>query len=466
MRADASLPDLGGPSGTQLTDQQQQTFRNAFLRTLYQSHRVNTDPVLNQWLSSLGQQLAQYAQLPQRPVFLLINSPEINAFAGPGGIIGIHTGLIQAAERTDEVAAVLAHELAHLQQRHLLRRIEQGRYNNLATLATLMAAILIGQKDPQAGMAIIYSGQGLSTKNQLAFSRRHETEADAVGIQILADTGFDPLAMADFFDKLHQHSRTNSGPDMEILRTHPVSSHRLADALARAQKLTATASRKPFKEQLPFIKLRINPQPLASDSDNCTQYYRQLLHKRSSSPQHPCTRDNWLVALEQALVSPKPWRQLKTLHSRYPNNGAIALALADLAPSTETAIAALDSWQQFPPPLQVLMLRKLAQLHKNLGNTAASQLYAALAAKQQGHINKSQALSAQIDPDKLSAKQRLLLQTLVSKVKKGTKPPHPKQNFISSLNIAMTSPLKTLAFAGGLSNLMLQEQRLAQKLSS
>ncbi len=461
------LPDLGSQAQQTLSPDQQRAFRAAFLRTLYESHQVNTDPVLNQWLNELGHQLAQYAELSQPPVFLPINSPQINAFAGPGGIIGIHTGLILAAENTDEVAAVIAHELAHVQQRHLLRRLQNTSQNNLAALASIMAALLIGRENPQAGFATFYTGQALSAQQQLAYSRHHETEADAVGIKILAQAGFDPKAMATFFDKLHQQGLTDSIHLPEILRTHPVSAHRLSDALNRAERLPPSTTSHPPNEYLPYIQARLNPNMRATSPSCIAAYLKSLKHKSVTFPQS-CISQNWIIHLAHAKQQANTFKALKALIQMWPRNSAIRLNAAQAAPSPQQAIQILSSWQTYPAPLRTLMLDQLAARYEQIGQTDTSKLYAAIAAGDKGYVKLQQALLKEIDTSKLSPKERLLYQSLESKEKTGSHAPIPKQNFISSLNITMTTPIKTLAFTGGLSNLMLQEQRLAQsyRLSS
>ena len=415
----AALPDLGSRPQQKLSFQQQQTLRTAFLRTLYQSHRINTDPTLNQWLSDLGHRLAQYADLPQRPVFLLINSPEINAFAGPGGVIGVHTGLILAADTTDEVAAVLAHELAHVQQHHLLRTIEDTRYSNLTALASILAALLVGQYNDQASVAALYTGQALSAQQQLAFSRHHETEADALGIQILADAGYDPLAMARFFDKLAQQNRSSSLPIPEILRTHPVSKRRLADALNRAERLIHTPHTSHTDDYLPYIQALLGA-PLPPDkTDPCLQCLN------TSNCPNTCLTNNWLNALHYALTQPDPASSLNDLIQHWPRNSALRLAAARLAATPQQAIDHLSNWQAYPVPLRTLMLERLAELQQRIHRDDASKLYAALVAQNKGYVKQQHALVQEINPARLTPSERLIYRSLKSK-KRQTKSPRPK----------------------------------------
>ena len=173
---------------------------------------------------------------------VVINSRDINAFAVPGGVIGLNGGLIINAEHEDEVGAVVAHEIAHVSQRHFVRRYADSQRMNKAMLAAMLAslAVMIGG-DTDAGVAGLMASQAAAIQQQLAYSRHHEREADRVGMQTLVNAGMDPQAMPRFFERL-QRNRQFAGKPLEFLSTHPITEERIADSRARANTLPAGTS--------------------------------------------------------------------------------------------------------------------------------------------------------------------------------------------------------------------------------
>lgn len=165
------------------------------------------DPISYQYLEDLLWRLLPKSQVQDRRLELfLLDNPTFNAFAVPGGIIGIHSGLLLAAETEGELASVIAHELAHLSQRHYAQRLEEERRNRPLMLAGLLASILVAAADTQGGMAVLSSTMGANAQGQLAFSRRNEQEADRVGMQTLVEAGIDPHTMPQMFSRLQQLS--------------------------------------------------------------------------------------------------------------------------------------------------------------------------------------------------------------------------------------------------------------------
>ena len=165
---------------------------------------------------------------------VVIDNEEINAFAAPGGIVGINMGLLLAAQDVHEYASVMAHELAHLSQRHFARGVEEQQAATLPTLATLIAALLIGAAGGgDAAVAAMSTAQAMAQANQLRFSRDRETEADRVGMNTLVRAGHDPAAMSRMFERM-QHAYRFTRKPPEFLLTHPLSSTRIADARNQA----------------------------------------------------------------------------------------------------------------------------------------------------------------------------------------------------------------------------------------
>lgn len=232
------LPEMGTAAQSTLSLEDEYRIGRMVMRGLRDSGRMLEDPEVGEYLQSLGLRLSSMAHDGNRDFsFFLIRDPSINAFALPGGFVGIHTGLLLETKSESELAAVLAHEVAHVTQRHIARGIEaQGRANLVSTAATL-AAILIGAMaggSSNATMGAVTAAQNLAVQSQINFTREHEYEADRVGIGILASAGYDPNAMYGFFETMGR--RTQLGPDQvpELLRTHPVTTSRIAEAKGRA----------------------------------------------------------------------------------------------------------------------------------------------------------------------------------------------------------------------------------------
>ena len=225
------LPELGDSAERVLSPTQEKRIGDQFRRQLFRDPAYIADPEINAYLNRLGAQIAAHASLRGVPIAVhLVQNPQLNAFAVPGGHITFHTGLLLAAENEDELAAVMAHEIAHISQRHLPRMVAKMEASRLPAAAAILASIVVGG---QAGLAGLTVANAALLSNQLAYTREFEREADAIGIRLLAESGYDPAAMAGFFGKLEGPSGLgDEGP--EFLRTHPLSYTRIAEAENRA----------------------------------------------------------------------------------------------------------------------------------------------------------------------------------------------------------------------------------------
>ncbi len=231
-----NLPDLGESSRQYLSDRQERDIARSIMRDIYASPLYLADAEIEAYLNNLGRRLAEESSASGRMLtFFAIREPSINAFALPGGYIGVHTGLLQSAESESELAGVLAHEIAHISQEHLSRMIAQHEQSYLPTLAALAVAVLAARSNAQVGSAAIATSQALSLQNQLNFTREHEREADRIGLDILTGADFDPRGMSSFFNRLQRTNRLydNNAPD--YLRTHPLNSQRIADIDSRIE---------------------------------------------------------------------------------------------------------------------------------------------------------------------------------------------------------------------------------------
>ncbi len=252
------LPDIGSSADTVMSSGAEGRLGKAFMRSVREALPVSDDPLLTDYLDTLGSELvAADKSAGGRFTFFLIDQPLVNAFAGPGGYIGVYAGLILACASENELAAVMAHEIAHVTQRHLMRSFEdQGRLSLPTTALLIAAAILGAQVSPDAGRAAIAGIQAASIQRQINFTRDNEKEADRIGIATLASSGRDPYAMAGFFERLSKASRVYENNAPEFLRTHPVNSNRIADALGRADEYGARQRPDNLRFQLARAQLR------------------------------------------------------------------------------------------------------------------------------------------------------------------------------------------------------------------
>lgn len=231
-----ALPDIGASAGSVITPAEERRLGRQFMNSIRNNMPVVDDPLLSEYVERLGSKLSAKADRGARSFqFFMIEEPVINAFAGPGGYIGIYSGLILATESESELASVVAHEIAHVTQDHLMRAFESASQMSAPMAALLLAAILLGSTvSADLGVAAAAGVQAAAVQQQINFTRDNEEEADRVGIQILAGADFDPHAMPIFFERLAKASRLYENNAPEFLRTHPVTTNRIADALGRA----------------------------------------------------------------------------------------------------------------------------------------------------------------------------------------------------------------------------------------
>jgi len=230
------LPDIGSAADLVFTRSQAEAIGRSVLRQLREQGSILEDPEIAEYVMELGQRIAAQAHEGEhRFQFFVVNDDAINAFALPGGFIGINSGLITATRTESELAGVLAHEVAHVTQKHIARRIAgTGRSSILATAAVL-AAIMLGAGG-DAVPAVIMSAQGLAIQEQINYTRANEYEADRVGMQYLANAGFDPMGMPSFFEVLSRDAGTPGSRLPEFLQTHPLTTTRISETRDRAER--------------------------------------------------------------------------------------------------------------------------------------------------------------------------------------------------------------------------------------
>ncbi|QLG88374.1 M48 family metallopeptidase [Chitinibacter bivalviorum] len=272
------LPELGDASQEGLTPQQEREIGETAMREIRRSGEMVDDPEIIAYITWLGAKLTYAAEVtePQFTFFPLLD-PSINAFAMPGGYVGVHTGLIVQAQHESEVAGVLAHEIAHVTQHHMARMVEGMKSAPWVTLAAIAAAILAGSAGRgDAAAAIISGGMAVQVRRQLDYTYSFEQEADRIGMQTLQQSGFDPSAMATFFEKLQNYNRIVENNAPEFLRTHPVTSKRISEAQSRLGQM-------PYK-QVPdsadFLFVREKCRTLQMKGRESINYYQKMIAEK------------------------------------------------------------------------------------------------------------------------------------------------------------------------------------------
>lgn len=268
------LPDIGSPADVVLSSDDAYRVGAMEVRALRNQKQILEDPESEEFIQSLGMKLASQAPSGDWHFhFFVVRDPAINAFAMPGGFVAVNYGTILASADESQLAGVMAHEIAHVTQRHVARSLEARGHQSITTMATILAAILIGAVGGgEAAEGGIAAAEGLAAQRQINFTRADEEEADRVGIGYLAHAGFDPYGLPQFFETL---SRTTAGLEMSqippMLQDHPVTSDRIAEGRARAAQY-GRPKHLPDPTEYELIRERLRVLMAPQDQDLAAYY--------------------------------------------------------------------------------------------------------------------------------------------------------------------------------------------------
>lgn len=253
------LPAIGGLGGGLLSDQMEAEIGQQVMSSIRRSAGQIHDPLVHEYLTSMVYRLVPYTPLSNRQLtIVVIDDPSINAFAVPGNIVGVNGGLFLNAETEQQFGSVMAHELAHLSQRHFARRLEQQERSAPLTAAGIIAGIVLAAvTGSEAGIAAIMGTQAMSVQNMLAYSRAHEQEADRVGLDIMADAGLNPQGMPEMFEIMMRQSRLQGNRVPEYLSTHPLTQSRVSDTRSRADQYHADSAHDSHEYHLVRARLQV-----------------------------------------------------------------------------------------------------------------------------------------------------------------------------------------------------------------
>ncbi|WP_447895171.1 M48 family metalloprotease [Vreelandella sp. GE22] len=358
----SQLPSLGGAAPS--VSQEEFRLGRAWLRQFRAQAPQWQDPIVNDYLESLVARLTPYSQLGAlNTTTVMVDHRALNAFAVPGGVVGINSGLFAFADDEGAFVSVLAHELGHLSQRHYARGSERAGQTQLPAMAGMLAGILIAASGGgDAGIAAAMGSQAAVIQDQLSYSRRFEQEADRIGLQAMADAGYEPQAMVRMFASMQRMARLQGGTPPEFLLTHPVSDSRLSDAQARVAQLTVADS---YQSDTLYDMMRA----------------RALLSIYANTPSQATTRleqggveepaQRYLAALIDARRGQvdTALQRLDQLAAEYPDYAMIPASAAEVALQAnriDEAITRSERWLRFMPnylPTQLMLAE--AQLQRD-----------------------------------------------------------------------------------------------------
>ena len=344
LAANSDLPTMGEPVDQVLSPRQEAEIGRAMMARARAELDLNQDPEIAAWIDDLGQDLARHSDA--EPIdgftFFVVRNPRINAFAGPGGYIGLHSGLILEARNEAQVAGVLAHEIAHVAQRHIARAYAAAERNSYKTLAAVLAGLIIGSQNPEAAQAAIATGVASEQQRRINYTRSNEYEADRVGIALLARAGYDPAGMTEFFEILMQSAGPGGDQVPEFLRTHPLSQNRIAESASRAASLKKSDQR---RDSLEFHLMQARLGVLTSDRPS--ERYERRRHE--PAPQNATAAaarryEQGLLALRLERPA-EALEQFNELHASAPENLHYGLARARAEHALGRGDAALETWR-------------------------------------------------------------------------------------------------------------------------
>ena len=312
------LPLIGDRLSGAVSETEEEILGRQFLRDLKRETDILYDPIVQEWTELFIYKIGENSKVSKKTFeILLIRDNNLNAFAAPGGIIGVNAGLFKYADNEAQFASVVAHELAHLSQRHFARQILENSDRSNASLATVLASIVVAVAT-QAPAAVI-GAQGLLASQRLRFSRLYETEADREGFITLENSGYDTSEMAEMFKNMQELRRLSGDTPPEFLLTHPVTTRRITEARERARENPQDGTVDSFNFRL--IKNRV--KYLMTDNLSIRAFEKEIGNTDD---------DKYFRALIEMkkLNFSKSIEILNALEEKYPDNLIIKTTIAEV----------------------------------------------------------------------------------------------------------------------------------------
>jgi len=365
--AEINLPDIGSPADATLSKNDEARLGRAIMAQIRQSGQVVEDPLVTEYVNEIGHRIA--AQANNDGIhdfsFFVIEDPVVNAFALPGGFIGVHTGLLEATRNEDELAGVLAHEVAHVTQRHIARSIHSGQRQSIMSMAIMLGAILAAAAGAggDAVQGAIAVAQGTAAQQQINFTRSNEYEADRVGIAALAAAGFDPQGMASFFEVISGSNTPMEYRTPEFLRTHPVSSARIAESRSRARNYPPVHTNDTVNYGIARARILVDSK---ATPEEAVKYFEREPYEYQSDVE----RYGRAVAYMKDGRYPEANKIFEELANREPEVIAYHIGLADAQLAMEAIAESVESFERARElfPRNVPLVIHYAEALMKLGN--------------------------------------------------------------------------------------------------
>ncbi|KXF81234.1 beta-barrel assembly-enhancing protease [Enterovibrio coralii] len=352
------LPEIGTAAAGTLTVEKEIEYGDAYMRMLRASQPIVNDPLLSEYVTSLGNNLVASANDVKTPFeFFLIRNRDINAFAFFGGHVALHTGLFLHAKTESELASVVAHEIAHLTQRHLARAMEEQARQTPLTIAAMVGSLMLAIAAPQAGIAAVQATTAASIQGRINYTRSNEKEADRIGIETLSRAGYDVNAMPRFFSRLSDQYRYASKPPSFLL-THPLPDDRITDTRSRAQQYPQRSV--PMSPAYHLARARVIARFAGIDSNASLDWFNRALKKASPAEAQSLNYGKALVYIDTRQFD-KAKELLTPLYKAQPNNRFYLDAMTDLDVAQkqfEPALARLNKALDSQPNNPVLLLNR------------------------------------------------------------------------------------------------------------
>lgn len=339
------LPDFGASAGAALTLPQEQALGEGYMKQMRASGIIYQDPYLDEYLNSISKRLVSALPPTGRQfTFFLVNNPQINAFALPGGYIGVHTGLLTAAHSESEVASVLGHEIAHVTQRHMARFFEKGNQITWPALAALLGSAILATatQNPNAGMGAMAATMATAQQTAINFMQQQEKEADRIGIETLKRANYDPRAMATFFERLLENERYNGSRMPEFLRSHPLTASRVADAKHRDSSASAVVKEDPRPFHLAQTRINVFQR---KEAQRTLMHYEETL-KSGHYTDEAVARYGYALALYRNDKLSSALEQTQILLAKYPSELPFWLLKADILSRSDKFSEAISTLKQ------------------------------------------------------------------------------------------------------------------------
>ncbi|MDD1784146.1 M48 family metallopeptidase [Enterovibrio sp. ZSDZ35] len=354
----SDLPEIGTAAAGTLTVEKEIEYGDAYMRMLRSSQPIVNDPLLSEYVTGLGNSLVANANDVKTPFeFFLIRNRDINAFAFFGGHVALHTGLFLHAKTESELASVVAHEIAHLTQRHLARAMEEQARQTPLTIAAMVGSLMLAIAAPQAGIAAVQATTAASIQGRINYTRSNEKEADRIGIETLSRSGYDVNAMPRFFTRLSDQYRYASKPPSFLL-THPLPDDRITDTRARAEQYPKHSV--PMSPTYQLARARVIARFAGIDSNASLDWFERTLKKASPAEAQSLNYGKALVYIDTRQFD-KAAALLNPLFAAQPNNRFYLDAMTDLDVAQKQfapALARLNKALDTQPNNPVLLLNR------------------------------------------------------------------------------------------------------------